>query len=192
MVDNEGCEYLRRSYVPICQDKEYNSQIFFDYEVNEFFTTPEQKSSSIVYLSGFVWIVLYSFLKNASIGVGLNPVTIVSLSIVLGVTIGFISLKIMMNAINKTLAEKKIVLTITKEQLKKYIYEGKNQYKKMHLIIMFLIFLSLFSSSFFLLMPHNLVMFFVNIIFWAVLIIFIWGVRPIKRRQVINQLMKEL
>lgn len=192
MVDNEGCEYLRRSYVPICQDKEYNSQIFFDYEVNEFFTTPEQKSSSIVYLSGFVGIVLYSFLKNASIGVGLNPVTIVSLSIVLGVTIGFISLKIMMNAINKTLAEKKIVLTITKEQLKKYIYEGKNQYKKMHLIIMFLIFLSLFSSSFFLLMPHNLVMFFVNIIFWAVLIIFIWGVRPIKRRQVINQLMKEL
>ena len=183
---------MRRSYVPIFQDKKDNSHIYFDYELNEFFTTPQQQNNSIVYLSGFVGIIFYSFFKNASIGVGLNPFTIVSLSIFLGVTIGFISLKIMMNAINKSLAERKIVLTLTKKQLKEYIYEGKRQFKKMNHIIIFLIFLSLFSSSFFLLMPHNLIMFFVNIIFWAVLIIFIWGVRPIKRRKIINQLIEEL
>ena len=183
---------LRRTYVPIFQDKKDNNHIFFDYELNEFFTTPQQKSSSIVYLSGFVGIVFYSFFKNVSIDVGLNPFAMVLLSIILGVTIGFISLKIMMNVINKSLAEKKIVLTLTKEQVREYIYEGKKQFKATHRLIMFLLFLSLFSSSFFLLMPHNLVMFLANIVFWAVLIILIWGVRPIKRRQVINQLIKEL
>ena len=183
---------MRRSYVPIFQDKKDNYHVFFDYELNEFFTTPQQKSSNIVYLSGFVGIVFYSFFKNVSINFGLNPFAMVLLSIILGVTIGFISLKIMMNIINKSLADKKIVLTPTKEEVREYIYEGKKQFKATHRVVMFVLFLSLFSSSFFHLMPHNLIMFLANIVFWAVLIILIWGVRPIKRRRIIIQLNKEL
>ena len=69
----------------------------------------------------------------------------------------------MMNVINKSLAEKKIVLTLTKEQVTEYIYEGKQQFKATHRIVMFVLFLCLFSSSF-------------------LLIILIWGVRPVKRK----------
>jgi hypothetical protein len=183
---------LKRTYVPIYQDRKDNHHIFFDYELNEFFTTPQRKNSSIVYLSGFVGIVFYSYFKNVSIDFGLNPFAMVLLSIFIGVTIGFISLKIMMNIINKGLAERKIVLSLTKEQVREYIYEGKKQFKATHRLIMFLLVLSLFSSSFFLLMPHNVIMFLANIVFCAVLIILIWGVRPIKRRKIITQLIKEL
>lgn len=183
---------MGRSYVPIFQDKKDNSHIYFDHESNEFFTTQQQKNSSIVYLSGFVGIVFYSFFKNFSLNIGLSPLSLVWLSLILGVIIGFASIKIMMNSINKSLAERKIVLTPTKEQLKEYITIGKKQFKTMYFIMIFLLFLCFLSSGFLLLVPYSVVLFLVNIIFGAVLIITIWAFRPIKRRQIINQLIKEL
>ena len=183
---------MRRPFVQIYQDKKYNAHIYFDYKEHEFFTNPEKKNSSIVYLSGFVGIIFYLFLKNVAFDIGLNPFTLVLLSVLVGVIIGFASLKLMMNSINKNLDEKKIVVTPTKEQLKEYIYEGKKQNKTMNFTIVFLLFLSLFSASFLFIMPESLLMFLLNIIFWAVFIIATWGIQPIKRRQVINQLIKEL
>ena len=183
---------MRRSFVPIFQNEKYNSHIYFDYEDNEFFTTLEKKNSSITYLSRFVGIIFYLFLKNVSFDIGLNPFIIVLLSIILGVIISFASLKLMMNVMNKSLDKRKIVLTPTKEQLKEYIYEGKKQFKKMIFIMIFLLFVSLLSSGILLFVPNSVLIFLVNIIFWAVLIIAIYAFRPIKRIQITNQLIKEL
>ncbi|WP_210469898.1 hypothetical protein [Sporosarcina sp. 6E9] len=183
---------MKRTYIPVFPDrKDHSNSIFYDYELNEFFTTSQQKISSLAYLSGFVGIVFYSFFKNVSIDIGLNPFAMVLLSLLIGATIALITLKLTMNIINKGLAEKKIVLTLTKQQAREYIYEGNKQFKETYRVIIFVLFLNLVSAIFTLLMPHNFIMFLANIVFCAILIILIWGVRPIKRRQIITQLINE-
>ena len=183
---------MRRTYVPIYQDKRYNTQIFFDYETNEFFTTPPQKKSIITYFSGFVGIVFYSYFKNVKFDIGLNPFTVVLLSIIFGVIISFVSIKLFMNVINKGLKTKKILLTPTKDQVKEYIYEGKKQSKTMYFISIFILSFSLMCSLILLIMPNSALFLILNPMIWAVLIIVIWGVRPIKKIQVYKQLKNEL
>jgi hypothetical protein len=183
---------MRRSYVPIYQDKKYNSQIYFDYEANEFFTTPEQKPSSLIYLSGFVGIVFYAFFKNISFDIGLNPSTIVLLCMILGTILGFASIKLAMNVINKGLKTGKISVVPTKEQIKEYINMGKKQSTTMFFMIIFLLFLSLVCSLILYFMPTSALFILITPASWAILIIFIWAVRPIKKIQVYNQLKSEL
>ena len=179
---------MRRSYVPIFQDKEYNSQIFFDYEANEFFTTPEQKNSSITYLSGFVGIILYSFFKNVSFDIGIDPFTLVFLSIILGVIISIASIKLIMNVTNKGLKKIKILIIPTTEQIKEYIYEGRKQSKKLLYMILFLFFLSMIGSIMLFFLPNSVLFFFLNIAIWAAFIVSTWAVRPIKKIQVYKHL----
>ena len=181
---------MRRSYVPICQDKECNSQIFFDYEVNEFFTTPKQKNSSIVYLSGFVGIVLYSFLKNVSFDIGLDPFTLVFLIIMIGVIISITSIKLIMSVTNKGLKKSKILIIPTREQIKEYIYEGKKQSKTLFYMIIFLLFLSLLCSVILYFMPASVLFVLITPASWAISIIVTWAVRPVKKIQVYKQLEK--
>ena len=179
---------MRRTYVPIYQDKGKNSQIYFDYKSNEFFTTPPQKASIIPYFSGFAGVVLYAFLKNASFDIGLNPLTVVLLSIIVGVILGFITVKLFENAILKGLKTKKILLTPTIDQIKIYIDEGKKQSKALYFIIMFFLFSSLLCSVILLIMPNSVLFNILNPVIWAVLILVIWAVRPIKKLQVYKQL----
>lgn len=179
---------MKRTYVPIYQDKRQNSQIYFDYETNEFFTTPPQKNSSLPYLSGFAGIVFYVFFKNASLDIGLNPFTVVLLSIILGFILGFITVKLFKNAINKGLKTKKILLTPTVDQVKNYIIEGKKQSKTLYFMSIFLLLLSLLCSLILLIMPNSVLFNIMNPMIWAVLILVIWAVRPIKKFQVYKQL----
>lgn len=181
---------MRRSYVPIFQDKEYNSQIFFDYEANEFFTTPEQKNSSITYLSGFVGIILYSFLKNVSFDIGLDPLTLVFLSIMIGLIISIASIKLIMNVTNKGLKKSKILIIPTREQIKEYIYEGRKQSKKLLYMNLFLFFLSLMCSIILYFMPDNVLFIFITPASWVIAIIATWAVRPVKKIKVYKQLEK--
>lgn len=182
---------MRRSYVPFYQDKKYKSHIYFDYEENEFFTTPEQKNSSIVYLSGFVGVVFYAFFKNISFDIGLNPFNLVLLTMIIGAIIGFASIKFAMNAINKGLKTGKILVYPTKEQLKEYINMGKKQYKALLYMIIFLFFLSLLCSVILYFMPISVLFILITPASWAILIIVIWAVRPIKKNQVYKHLKSE-
>ena len=183
---------MRRPFVAIYQDKKYNSHLYFDYEVNEFFTIAERKNSGLVFLTSFVGIIFYSFMKNISFDIGLNPFSIVFISMTLGMIIGFISAKLTSSAINKGLEQRKKMMNPTDEQLKKYIYEGKKQFKTVIFIITFLLFFNLLSAILLLFMPKSVLLFISNIAMWAVLILVVWLIRPIKRIQIYHQLKREL
>ena len=183
---------MRRSYVAIFQDKKYNSHLYFDYELNEFFTIAERKNSGLVFLTSFVGIIFYSFLKNISLDIDLNPFSIVFISMTLGMIIGFISVKLTSRAINKGLERRRKLMNPTDEQLKKYIFEGKKQFKTVVLMITFLLFFNLLSAILLIFMPKSVLLLISNIAMWAILILVIWLIRPIKRIQVYKQLKSEL
>ena len=129
---------MRRTYVPIYQDKGKNSQVYFDYKTNEFLRRHHRKSSIIPYFSGFAGVVFYVFFKNASFEIGINRFTVVLLSIILGFILGFVTVKLFKNTINKGLRANKILLTPTIDQVKEYINEGKKQSKTLlHMFVLF-------------------------------------------------------
>ena len=183
---------MKRSYIPFYQDKESNSHIFFDYEANEFFTTPPQKQSILPYFSGFAGILLYSFFKDVSFNTGLHPFTIVFLSILLGAIVSFLSIKLIMKVTNKGLEKVKILVNPTNEEFRKYIFQGKRQFKTFIYIIIFMFFLSMVSSIILLVMPKSVLFFFLSIAMWAVFIVSTWVIRPIKKAQVYRRLDSEL
>ena len=98
---------MGRSYVAIYQDKEFNSHLYFDFEMNEFFTIAERKNSGLVVLTSSVAILFYAFMSKVSLDIGFNPFNIVLISMILGMIIGFISVKLTSNAINKIKEKKK-------------------------------------------------------------------------------------
>jgi hypothetical protein len=110
---------------------------------------------------------------------------------IIGLIIGIICVKLTSNAINKGLKQKK-VMNPTSEQLKKYIIEGKKQFKTVVFVIVFLLFFNLISAILLLFMPKSVLLFISNFVMWAVLILVVWLIRPIKRIQVYNQLKREL
>lgn len=185
---------MRRSYVAIYQDKKYNTHLYFDYEENEFFTIAERKNSGLVFLTSFVGIIFYSFMKNISfdIGLNLNPFSMVFISMTLGMILGFISVKLTSSAINNGLERRKKMKNPTDEQLKKYIFEGNKQFKTMVFMIIVLLFFSLLSAILLLFMSESVLLFISNIAMWAILILVIWLIRPIKRIQVYKHLKSAL
>lgn len=183
---------MRRSYVAIYQDKKYNTHLYFDYELNDFFTIAERKNSGLVFLTSFVGIIFYSFMKNISFDIGLNPFSMVFISMTLGMILGFISVKLTSSAINKGLERRKKMKNPTDEQLKKYIFEGNKQFKTMVFMIVFLLFFNLLSAILLLFMSESVLLFISNIAMWAILILVIWLIRPIKRIQVYKHLKSAL
>ncbi|MBO1911956.1 hypothetical protein J4G37_45090, partial [Microvirga sp. 3-52] len=178
---------LGRSYVAIYQDKELNSHLYFDFEMNEFFTIAERKSSGLVVITSFVAILFYAFMSKASLDIGLKPVSIVWICMVLGTIIGFISVKLTTNAINKGLKKRRKAVNPTGEQLNKYIQEGKKQFKTLVFIIIFILFFNLLTATLLLIMPESLLLMLSTIAMWAVFILVVWLIRPIKRTLVYKQ-----
>ena len=183
---------MGRSYVAIYQDKEFNSHLYFDFEMNEFFTIAERKNSGLVVLTSFAAILFYAFMSKVSLDIGLDPFSLVLISMVLGIIIGFICVKLTSNAINKGLKQRKKVMNPTGEQLKGFIKEGKKQFKTLVFIIIFLLFFNLLSATLLLIMPDSVLLMISTIAMWAVLILVVWLIRPIKRTLVYKRLQSEL
>ena len=183
---------MGRSYVAIYQDKDHNSHLYFEFERNEFFTIAERKNSGLVVLTSFVAILFYAFMSKVSLDIGLKPFSIVMISMVLGVIIGFICVKLTSNAINKGLKLRKKSMNPTEEQLERYIKEGKKQFKTLIFIIIFLLFLNLLTTTLLLIMPESVLLMISTIAMWAVLILVVWLIRPIKRTLVYKKIKSEL
>ena len=183
---------MGRSYVAIYQDKEVNSHLYYDFEMNEFFTIAERKNSDLVFLTSFVAILFYTFMSKVSLDIGLKPFSIVLICMVLVIIIGFIGVKLTSNAIYKGLKQRKKVMNPTGEQLKSYIKEGKKQFKTLVFIIIFLLFSNLLSATLLLIMPESVLLMISTIAMWAILILVVWLIRPIKRTLVYKQLKSEL
>lgn len=188
----KGCARVSRSYVAIYQNKESNYFLYFDFKKHEFFSVAERQNQSKILLISFVSIVFYALMKNVSFGMAINPLKILLIVSILGIMLGYISIKLTNRGIEKGLEHRKEVVHPTNQELREYLFEGKKQFNVLVFIILFL-FLCVFLSAVFLyFMPQSVLMFLVNIGFWAISILVTWLIRPIKRSQAHKQLEEKL
>lgn len=184
----KGCQCVSRSYVAIYQNKKLNYFLYFDFKKHEFFSIAERKSQSMILLTSFASIVFYAVMKNVSFGIGINPLNILFIAGVLGIMLGYISIKLTNRAIEKGLERRKEVIHPTNRELREYLFEGKKQYKVQVFVILLLFFFIFLSAVLLYFMPQSVLMFLVNIGSWVVSMLSAWLIRPIKRSQAHKQL----
>src|SRR5699024_5998746 len=141
----KGCQCVSRSYVAIYQNKKLNYFLYFDFKKHEFFSIAERKSQSMILLTSFASIVFYAVMKNVSFGIGINPLNILFIAGVLGIMLGYISIKLTNRAIEKGLERIKEVIHTTNRYIREYIIEGKKQYNVQGLVILLLFFFMFLS-----------------------------------------------
>jgi len=136
----------------------------------------------------FSSIVFYAIMKNVSLGIVINPLKMLFIASILGIILGYISIKLTDRAIEKGLERRKEVIHPTNQELREYLSEGKKQSQVLVFIILLLFFLVFLSAALLYFMPQSVLMFLINIGMWAVSMLAVWGVRPIKRNQAHKQL----
>jgi len=183
---------MARSYVAIYQNKEINYFVYFDFEKREIFKIAQRENKLLILLTAFVSIIFYYLMKDVSFGVNINPIKMLLISSIIGITIGFISIKLTNRAIEKGLAHRKVVIHPTDQELEMYLFEGRKQFHILFLMMLFLIFVLFIASVFLFFMPQNVLMFLASIALWGIIILCVWAIRPIKRSQVHKQLEIEL
>lgn len=179
---------MQRSYVAIYQNKEQNYFVYFDFNKHEFFKIAERKNQSLIILTSFVSIIFYALMKDVSFGININPIKILLISSMIGIMLGYLSIKLTNRAIEKGLSHRKRILHPTSQEFKMYLTEGKKQLRILTYMMLFLMFFLFLSLVFLYFMPRSVLMFLVNITLWVVIILSIWAIRPIKRNQVRKQL----
>src|SRR5699024_12351686 len=110
-------------------------------------------------------------MKDVSFGVNINPIKMLLISSIIGITIGFISIKLTNRAIEKGLAHRKVVIHPTDQELEMYLFEGRKQFHIQFLMMLFLIFVLFISSVFLFFMLHNLLMFLSSISLCVIIIL---------------------
>src|SRR5699024_3406633 len=143
---------------------------------------------SMILLMSFSSIVFYAIMKNVSLGIVINPLKMLFIASILGIILGYISIKLTDRAIEKGLERRKEVIHPTNQELREYLSEGKKQSQVLVFIILLLFFLVFLSAALLYFMPQSVLMFLINIGMWAVSMLAVWGVRPIKRNQAHKQL----
>src|SRR5699024_5287527 len=183
---------MARSYVAIYQNKKLNYFIYYDFEKREFFKIAQRENKLLFSLIPLVSIVFYSLMRNVSLGVNINPFNMLLISSIIGITLGFISVKLTNRSIEKGLEHRKVVIHPTDQELEMYLFEGKKQLHILFFMMLFLLFVLFIASVFLLFMPQNVLMFLASIALWGIIILCVWAIRPIKRSQVRKQLEIEL
>lgn len=187
---------MKRTYVPICYDIKYQKQIFYDYDWKEFFYTQEENGSgiakSLVGLSGTAGVLLYSFTNTASFETGLTRIQTVLLAMMIGAILSFMGSQILMFFTKKVINERSVIVSPTVGEIADYIIEGRMQTKKSYKIVTFLLFLSLFCSTYLYFVPISMLFMLITPASWALFIFIIWAIRPIKRMRTYRQFENEI
>lgn len=187
-----GGTNVTRSYVAIYQNKEENYFVYFDFKNNEFFKIAERRNHASIALTAFVGIVLYTLMNDVFFDMTISPFWIISTSSTIGIIFGYISTKLTNRAIEKGLPSRKEIIYPTAKDIQVYLVEGRKQFQILVFAILFLIFFLIITMGYLYFVPKSILMFFSNVAFWIIIILIIWAVRPIKRKQVQKQLKKEL
>ncbi|WP_165444928.1 hypothetical protein [Gracilibacillus phocaeensis] len=122
-------------------------------------------------------------MKNVSFGMTIHPLTMLAIANMLGIILGFVSIKLINRVSDKELQRSKEVIHPTNQELRRYLFEGRKQSKRLILMICFLFFLVFSNVIFLYFMPQNILMFLLNIAILAGSILTVWAIRPIKRSQ---------
>lgn len=184
----KGCECVSRSWVAIYQNKESNYSVYFDFKKQELFLIAQQINKSMITFMSFCSIPFYAIMKNFSFGMATNPLKMLVIASILGIILGCVSIKLSDRAIEKGLERRKKVIYPTNQELREYLSEGKKQSRVLVFIILLLFLFIFLSVALLYFMPQSVLMFLINIGMWAVSMLAVWIVRPIKRSQAHKQL----
>lgn len=178
-----GSTYMAKTYVAIYQNKELNYTIYFDFKENEIFLITEQINKPVILAMSSFSLIFYVTMKNISFDLVIDPLSILLITSVLGIVLGYLSIKLINKAVDKGLDQKKKVIHPTSQELLKYIYDGRKQTRILVFIIPILFFLVFLSSILLYFVPQSVVMFLATIGIWPASIVSAWIASPIKRSQ---------
>jgi len=174
---------VSRSWIAIYKNKQSNYSVYFDFKKHEVFLIAQQINKSTITFMSFCSIPFYVIMKNISFGMAINPLKMLVIASILGIILGCISIKLADRAIKKGLERRKEVIYPTNQELREYLSEGKKQSRVLVFIILLLFLFIFLSVALLYFMPQSVLMFLINIGMWAVSMLAVWGVRPIKRSQ---------
>lgn len=181
---------MNRTFIAIYHDKSLHYTLCYDYQKNEFFKIEERKQNhTVTMLSAFTGVVFYSFFKDFEFNIGfIDPLIIVVISIAIGCIIGLLGIMLMWKVMKKNLNKNKVIVTLTQDEISLFVSKGRLEIKTVRYLLMFLVPFTLLASIFILIMPSNAIVIVCNTLLYSVLIVFIWAVRPIKRKKIYNEL----
>lgn len=185
---------MTRSFVPFYYKKTENYTLYYDYKENHFFKSKVGKQHpTLPILSGTAGTVIYSLFKNKILDWGFTyPITVVVFSLLIGCILALGVIGGISYSIKKYLNDHKVIVTIPRDEIMHYLHEGIQWYKSTMLLFGFLAFIVLVNSVILLLMTNSGLFFFTNTCISAVLIVFLWAIRPIKRKKVYNWFKRKL
>lgn len=185
---------MNRSYIPFHLNKTDNITLYYDFKAKQFFKSPGGKQSSfIAILSGTVGIIIYALFKDMVMNIGgQNSLSIVSFSLFISSLLALGTIWGIGYAVEKNRDKIEIVATPSKKELLIYIKEGRKWLRTSLFLILFLFIITMLNALLLFLEPNSGLLFFTNTLLWAVLIVLIWGVRPLKRKTIYYCLKKEL
>lgn len=185
---------MARSFVPFYHKKTENFTLYYDYEENHFFKSKVGKQHPLLpILSGTAGIIVYALFKDMVIDLGFTyPISVVLFSLFISCILAFGAIGGLIYTMKKYLANHKIIVTLSKEEIMYYLHEGEQWLKSKMSLLSILFFFVLINVLFLLLVPSSGLFFFTNTGLSAALIILIWGIRPIKRKRIYKQFKKEI
>ena len=185
---------MKRTYIPFYLNKAENCTLYYDYEADYFFKSPGTKRGSInSILSGTTGVLVYVLFKDSILNIGTDsPLTVVVISLLISCLVAFIAILGIKIEMKKNEDKLEIVAKPSPRDTLEYINDG-GKWLKSSLLLTFYLSLFLFVIIAFLYkQPLNGLLFFSNIILWAVLYSLIWSIRPVKRIKIYKRMKEEV
>lgn len=185
---------MARSFVPFHHKKTENFTLYYDYEADHFFKSKVGKQHLFLpVLSGTAGIVIYALFKNKVLDWGFTyPISVVLFSLFISCVLALGTIGGINYSTRKYLDDYKVIVTLSEEEVRHYLQEGKQWLKSTMLLFWFIAFFVILNIGILLLVPNSGLFFFTNTGLSAVLIILIWSIRPIKRRKIYKKFKKEM
>lgn len=185
---------MSRSFVPIYNNKTANYTLYYDYKENYFFKVKVSKQHSFLpMLSGTAGIVIYALFKTTVLDWGdTSPTSVVLFSLLISCVISLVLIGGISYSIKKNIDVHKVIVTLSQEEMRHYLYEGNKWFKSNMLLLCFLVFFVCLNIVIIFHMPNSGLFFFTNIGLSTVMILLFWGMKPIKRKKIYKLLKKEL
>lgn len=185
---------MSRTFVPFFHKKTDNYTVYYDYEAKHFFKSEIGRQHPLLpALSGAVGIIIYALFKDMVLDIGFrHPISVVLFSLFISCILATGAIGGLLYSTKKHLNDRKVIVTLSKEELVHYLHEGERWLKSKLSLLSLLFFFIFINSLFLFFIPKSGLFFFTNTGLSAALIILVWGIRPIKRKKIYSQFKKKI
>lgn len=192
-TDEEG-DSMYRSFIPFHLNKEENYTLYYDYKESRFFKSSGAKQGGLLpTLSGTAGVILYTYFKDSLIHIGAgSPLGVTGFSLMIGCLLFIVIALGISAATNKDSDKIEFVTTPSPEDILIYIREGRKWLKSSIRLIFYFFLFTLVALVALYLDPTSGLLFFANIVLWALVLFLIYGVRFFKRVAIYKKMEKEI